>query len=77
MVNDPSIILADEPTGNLDAGKASEIIQLLNHINNEEKTTILVVTHDMSLVRAYPHRTLVLDSGHLVADIPAGGNYVQ
>jgi cell division transport system ATP-binding protein len=77
IANFPKVLVADEPTGNLDVGKANEIIQLLNKINIEERTTVLVVTHDMNLVKSYPHRTLVLDSGHLVADMPGGLNYVQ
>jgi len=77
IANRPKVLVADEPTGNLDAGKASEIIQLLNKINQEEKTTILVVTHDTNLIRRYPHRTIMLDSGHLVRDIHTGGENVQ
>ncbi len=77
IANSPKVLIADEPTGNLDAGKANEIIQLLNRINREENTTIIVVTHDMNLVKTYPHRTLVLDSGHLVADLEGGLNNVQ
>ena len=77
IANRPKVLVADEPTGNLDAGKANEIIQLLNKINQEEQTTILVVTHDTGLIRRYPHRTIMLDSGHLVRDIRTGGENVQ
>jgi len=77
IANKPKVLVADEPTGNLDAGKASEIIQLLNRINKEENTTILVVTHDMNLVKGFPHRTISLDSGHLVNDFRVRENYVQ
>ncbi len=69
IANKPKVLIADEPTGNLDAAKASEIIELMNKINAEENTTILVVTHDMNLVNKYPHRTIKLENGKIVSDI--------
>ncbi len=73
IANRPSILIADEPTGNLDPAKAKDIIELLERINIEEKTTIVMVTHDVALVNAYKKRTIALDQGHLVADLSAGG----
>ena len=65
-----------EPTGNLDPHKSGEIIQLLERINQEEKTTILMVTHDIGIVNQYKKRTIALDAGHIVADMVEGG-YIQ
>ena len=73
IANRPKILSADEPTGNLDPKKSDEIISLLEKINEEEKTTILVVTHDNNIVRHHPKRTIAIDSGHVVADVSKGG----
>jgi cell division transport system ATP-binding protein len=76
IANKPRILIADEPTGNLDPHKSGEIIQLLERINQEEKTTILMVTHDIGIVNQYKKRTIALDAGHIVADMVEGG-YIQ
>ena len=76
IANRPKILIADEPTGNLDPRKSGEIIELLERINREEKTTILMVTHDISIVNSYKKRTIALDSGHIAVDLPEGG-YIQ
>ena len=76
IANNPRILIADEPTGNLDPHKSGEIIQLLERINQEEKTTILMVTHDIGIVNQYKKRTIALDAGHIVADMVEGG-YIQ
>lgn len=73
IANKPLILIADEPTGNLDPEKSKEIIQLLERINEEEKTTIIMVTHDEALVNHYKKRTVVLSEGHVVADLNVGG----
>jgi len=73
IANRPKILIADEPTGNLDPKKSDEIIQLLEKINREEGTTILIVTHDTEIVRNHPKRMIAIESGHIVADIAAGG----
>lgn len=73
LANRPKILIADEPTGNLDPAKSREIIELLERINNEEKTTILVVTHDIEIVNQFRKRTIVLEDGHLVMDLKGGG----
>lgn len=77
IANSPSILIADEPTGNLDPGKSNEIIELLERINREENTTIVMITHDVGLVNAYKKRTIALDQGHLVADLSAGGYIIN
>lgn len=73
IANKPSLLIADEPTGNLDPDKSNEIIQLLERINQEENTTVLMVTHDVSIVDSYKKRTIALSQGHVVADLSAGG----
>ncbi|HLR25792.1 MAG TPA: cell division ATP-binding protein FtsE [Fodinibius sp.] len=62
LANEPRIMLADEPTGNLDPQASAEIMQLLEKINNRGMA-VLMVTHDYDTVRDYPHRTLKLDKG--------------
>jgi cell division transport system ATP-binding protein len=59
LLNEPRLILADEPTGNLDGETASGIMRLLFEINRTRKTAILMVTHNMNIVREYPGRILV------------------
>jgi len=72
MVTDPPLLLADEPTGNLDPDTAMEIVELLNDINLRG-TTVLVATHARDLVDRFKRRTLVLRNGELVRDDVAGG----
>ena len=71
LVNSPDIIIADEPTGNVDPNMSYEIVSMLTEIN-KQGTTILMVTHDHNLVRDFQHRVIMLDSGKIVAD-NAGG----
>ncbi len=73
IVNKPKVLIADEPTGNLDPTMSKEIIDLLETINQEEKTTVLMVTHDKTLVDQYKKRTIALEEGYVVADIMKGG----
>lgn len=73
IANQPKLLIADEPTGNLDPEKSIEIIRLLERINAEEETTILMVTHDVDLVNNHKKRTIALDQGYLVADLAQGG----
>ncbi len=72
LVNQPEILLADEPTGNLDAELTLEIMDLLVGAA-ARGTTVLVATHDRRLIDHYRKRTLVLEGGRLVRDVPAGG----
>ena len=64
----PMILIADEPTGNLDPGMTDEMIRLLEKINKKEKTTVVVVTHNDTMVKAHPKRTIKIRSGHTVED---------
>jgi cell division transport system ATP-binding protein len=65
LVNDPVVILADEPTGNLDPDLSLEIMNLLREIN-ARGTTVLIATHDRELIRRVGRRTLTLDHGRIV-----------
>jgi len=67
LVHDPAILIADEPTGNLDPVTSWEIIQLLIQIN-ELGTTVLMATHNQEIVNAMRRRVLALEGGHLVRD---------
>ena len=67
LVNNPSTIIADEPTGNLDPARSLEIMSLLQEINNLG-TTILVVTHEKDLVERFGKRVIVLNEGLVISD---------
>lgn len=67
LVNNPSMIIADEPTGNIDPALSFEIVDLLNEINRRG-TTILMVTHEHSLVKHFHKRIIQIHSGEIVAD---------
>lgn len=73
IVNRPSLLIADEPTGNLDPEKSREIMMLLEKINEQLDTTVIMVTHDSSLVNEFKKRTVILESGFVVHDFPKGG----
>ena len=73
LVNSPDLIIADEPTGNVDPNMSYEIVSLLTEIN-KRGTTVLMVTHDHNLVRDFNHRVIMLDGGKIVAD-NAGGEF--
>ncbi len=70
LVNNPSIIIADEPTGNIDPALSFEIVDLLSEINRRG-TTILMVTHEHSLVKHFHKRIIQIHSGEIVADTAA------
>jgi len=67
FANRPSILLADEPTGNLDTANGARVFDLLVRLNRERKTTLLLVTHEQQLARAADRR-IVLRAGRVVAD---------
>ena len=73
LVNNPSTIIADEPTGNLDPAMSVEIMSLLQEINNLG-TTMLVVTHAQNLVKQFGNRTIVINDGVIVSDGVDGYN---
>ncbi|ODS23521.1 cell division ATP-binding protein FtsE [Candidatus Endobugula sertula] len=67
VVNKPSILLADEPTGNLDPELSAEIMQLFQDFNGVG-TTVLIATHDIALIRRMSYRTLTLEQGRLLQE---------
>ncbi len=71
LVHRPKIILADEPTGNLDAITSREIVELLKRIN-DVGTTVLLVTHDRDIVNAMRRRVITIQGGKIVSDVEHG-----
>jgi ABC-type lipoprotein export system ATPase subunit len=67
LVNEPAILMADEPTGNLDTRTSREVIALFRQLNDEQKITVILVTHDQDVARN-AKRTIVLRDGWVVAD---------
>ena len=67
LVNNPAIIIADEPTGNIDPEMSFEIIELLSE-SNAQGTTIIVVTHEHNLVRQFNKRVIEIEKGRVVGD---------
>ena len=71
LLNDPDLILADEPTGNLDPDTSMEIMDILERIN-EQGTTIVMATHNSQIVNEKKHRVLAIESGQIVRDQEQG-----
>lgn len=74
LVNKPKILLADEPTGNLDANNAWEIMKLMEDIN-EQGTTVVVVTHNLEIVKAMNKRVITMRQGVIVEDTGVDADY--
>ncbi len=70
LVNNPGVIIADEPTGNLDPVLSGDIMSLFDKIN-ALGATVVVVTHDLELVHQFDHRIVTIENGKIVSDIPA------
>ena len=66
LINNPDLILADEPTGNLDPATSSDIMELLVNINKQTGTTMVISTHDLMMINKYQSRLLVCEDGSLV-----------
>jgi putative ABC transport system ATP-binding protein len=70
LVNQPRILLADEPTGNLDSRTGTEVMQLIQRLNESLKMTVVLVTHETALAEKYAGRLIFLADGKLVSDQP-------
>ena len=66
IVNNPKLLLCDEPTGNLDPEKSMEIMKVLDSINKTRGTTIIMATHDKDIVNKMKKQVIILKDGHLV-----------
>lgn len=73
LMNDPALLLADEPTGNLDSKATKDVMELFQMLNETQNATILMVTHD-SFVASYCKRVLIIKDGQLYQEIVSGGN---
>jgi len=71
LVHRPKILVADEPTGNLDSINTQEIIEILKKIN-EFGTTVVLVTHNREVVNQMKRRVVTLDKGRLISDVKEG-----
>ena len=74
LVNNPSLLIADEPTGNIDPELAFEIVELLNEIN-KCGTTVIMVTHAHELVAKFNRRVITIDHGNVVSDAGDWGDF--
>ncbi len=71
LANRPSVLLADEPTGNLDSRNGQEVMRLLRDLNEKMGVTVLMVTHDPALATRYAHKSLHMADGKLVSTVEA------
>ncbi|WP_270301296.1 ABC transporter ATP-binding protein [Terrisporobacter petrolearius] len=76
LINNPTLVLADEPTGNLDSASARDVMEYLEKINKEEKVTTMMVTHD-PLAASYCNRILFIKDGEIYNEIYKGENRIQ
>ena len=76
VVTNPQLILADEPTGNLDPTNSNEIMKILDAVN-KQGTTVLVVTHNMEIVQQMKKRTITMSQGKIISDLEKGGYFYE
>lgn len=69
LLNDPEIILADEPTGNLDPDTSEEIVMLLKQISQQMGTAVIIATHDYHIIRTFPSRIIKCENGRVLEDV--------
>ena len=72
IVNEPKLLICDEPTGNLDPDTSKEIMDVIDSINKDLKTTVIMATHDKDIVNRMKKRVLVINNGMLVGDYKKG-----
>ena len=72
IVNEPKVLICDEPTGNLDPKTSKEIVKVINKINKEMGTTVVMVTHDKEIVNSMRKRVVTLDNGVIIDDTQKG-----
>ena len=72
IVNDPKLLICDEPTGNLDPETSLEIMKVIESINKEMETTIIMATHDKEIVNKFKKRVVVIDKGIIIKDSEKG-----
>jgi len=70
IINDPEIIVADEPTGNLDPDTSDDIMNLLRHLNSEYKTAVLMATHNYNILEKFPSKILRCINGNVQVEMP-------
>ena len=76
LINRPTILLCDEPTGNLDPTNSNEIMKILDAVN-KQGTTVLVVTHNMEIVQQMKKRTITMSQGKIISDLEKGGYFYE
>ena len=76
LINRPSILLCDEPTGNLDPTNSNEIMKILDAVN-KQGPTVLVVTHNMEIVQQMKKRTITMSQGKIISDLEKGGYFYE
>ena len=72
IIGKPEILLADEPTGDLDPKNSEDVVRLLDKINQDDKTTVIMATHNVQIVNHFKKRVIVLEKGKIVKDQPEG-----
>jgi len=72
IIAKPQVLLADEPTGDLDPKTAQSVIEVLDQINKEDKTTIIMATHNVAIVNHFKKRVITLQNGKIVSDVKEG-----
>ena len=69
IANNPSLLIADEPTGNLDPEMSNDIMNLLEKIHEKTNATIIIVTHNMEIIKKHPYRTITISHGQIESDL--------